>query len=565
MISDKPSIGRLVQIARQKGVRNVVISPGSRNAPLIISFDNDPFFQCFNIPDERVAAFFALGLSVRLNEPVILSCTSGSAVLNYAPAIAEAYYQKIPLIVITADRPVEWIDQRAGQTMRQKDVFHNYIQSSYELIEEPVSEDHLWYNDRIINEAFDVAAILRRGPVHINIPLKEPLYDEIDRLKEAPKLIRTLASKKELSEKDAQDLASAFYSHQKIMILCGQHQPDADFQKAITELADMTQLIMLSETTTNVYSPNIITCIDRSIDDMSDEEIESYTPTLLISCGVSIISKKIRYLLRRMKIDEHWHVDPDDHFIDTYKALTLNVPQTLAQVFHIIKKYNTYKSDNESNYAQLWRSRSDIRRTKHLSFAKVAPWSDWYAVHRTLTLMPRPGVVHMANSTSVRYVQLFDSDPDIVYQCNRGVSGIDGCSSTAVGYAHASEYVNTLVTGDVAFFYDSNALWHSHVPNNLRIVLLNNEGGNIFRVIPGPDKTKQLERHFESHHNTSAEQLAAAYGIEYLRASDKEGLEEALKKLYSKENYRPMILEVFTPRFENDKVLKDYFKAINKR
>ena len=231
LISDKPSIGRLVYIAKQKGIRNVVISPGSRNAPLIISFDNDPFFKCFNIPDERVAAFFALGLALRLNEPVIICCTSGSAVLNYAPAVAEAYYQKIPLIVITADRPVEWIDRRRGKRSRQRGVYHNYIQGSYELIEEPASDDHLWYNDRLINEAFDISTLLNKGPVHINIPLKEPLYDEIDSLTVLPKLISTLSTKKELMERDARLLASNFYKHKKVMILCGQHQPDEDFRK----------------------------------------------------------------------------------------------------------------------------------------------------------------------------------------------------------------------------------------------------------------------------------------------------------------------------------------------
>jgi 2-succinyl-5-enolpyruvyl-6-hydroxy-3-cyclohexene-1-carboxylate synthase len=266
-----------------------------------------------------------------------------------------------------------------------------------------------------------------------------------------------------------------------------------------------------------------------------------------------------------MKITEHWHIDPEDHFIDTYKALTLNVPITVLQFSNIIKKYNAYNVDNQFVYAKKWLSRSTDRQAKHHAFAKEAPWSDWYVVDKMISMMPRPGVLHMANSTPVRYVQLFDNDPDIIYQCNRGVSGIDGCNSTAVGYAQASEHINTLVTGDVAFFYDSNALWHAHVPNNLRIVLLNNEGGNIFRVIPGPDKTKQLGRHFESHHNTSAEHIATAYGIDYIKSNGKEDLDEAMKQLYSQDRKAATILEVFTPRLENDKVLKAYFKAINKR
>lgn len=563
MISDKASIGRLVYIAKKKGIKNVVFSPGSRNAPLIISFDNDPYFTCLNIPDERTAAFYALGMALQSGEPVIICCTSGSAALNYAPAIAEAYYQKVPLVIITADRPVEWIDQRAGQTIRQSRLYHNYIQKSYDLLEEAISDDHLWYNDRLVNEAFDTARTLNRGPVHINIPLKEPLYNEIEQLTQLPKVIHTLKAKQSLTEGEEQSLTKAFFKSQKVLVLCGQHQPDDQFRSALMQLAAYPHVAVMTESTTNVASDHLISCIDRTIDGLSDADISDMTPDILITCGYSIISKKIRYLLRKMAIADHWHIDEHDHFIDTYKALTLNVPVSLKTFADTVRKYESIHNLPASDYRDRWQSRSRLYKQRHDLFTQSVPWSDWYAVHQVLNSMPLPGVLHMANSTSVRYVQLFDSHPMINYQCNRGVSGIDGSTSTAAGYAYASDQINTLLTGDVAFFYDSNALWHPHVPPNLRILLLNNEGGNIFRVIPGPDKTRQLERHFESHHKTSARQIAAAYGVDYLEAHDYATLQSTLSALYSPDRKKATILEVFTPRLENDKVLKNYFKMIN--
>lgn len=559
MISNKESIARLVYIAKAKGVKNIVFSPGSRNAPLILSFGNDPYFNCLNIADERVAAFFAMGMALRLNEPVIICCTSGSAVLNYAPAISEAYYQKIPLIVITADRPTEWIDQRAGQTMRQRDVYTNYIRKSFELIEEPTHEDHLWYNDRLVNEAFDLAYVNGSGPVHINVPLKEPLYELKPSVDHAPKIVKTYLKVGSLSKSDKGDLIEKLARHQKILVLCGQHQPDESWQKAVSFLAGLDHVTILSETTSNLYGEHIIPCIDRTIDHLTEGDKSKLSPTLLITAGASIVSKKIRFLLRDMSIDEHWHIDPDDSYIDTYQALTCNVPMTLSDFVDDIG--DALCSGVSSDYRASWQQHHRLVQHRHHDFVDQVVWSDFQVVSEVLHHLPRPSVLHMANSTSVRYVQLFDNEADITYQCNRGVSGIDGCSSTAAGYAYVDNELNTLITGDIAFFYDSNALWHHHLTSNLKIIILNNEGGNIFRVIAGPDKSGQLEKHFEAHHTANAKHLAATFGIDYLEAHDKSSLQQALKSLYANDTV-PGILEVFTPRLLNDKILKDYFSYL---
>ena len=400
MVSDKESIGRLVYVAKAKGIKHVVFSPGSRNAPLIVSFDSDPHFNCINIPDERVAAFFAMGLALKTGKPVIICCTSGSAVLNYAPAIAESYYQQIPLLVITADRPVEWIDQGVGQTIRQKNVYQNYIRKSFELIEDSNHQDHLWYNDRIVNEAIDSAMMSPQGPVHINVPLMEPLYKQKATIDHEPKIIHSFPKRTTLGPVDEANLKAKFLSHDKILVICGQHQPSDEWKNALVSMAAYDHVAILSETTSNVSDDRIISCVDRTIDSIRDTEISEFAPSLLITCDGAIVSNKIRFLLRKMDIKDHWHIDPHEHFVDTYQSLTLNIPVTFEDFFKCISDSHKGKSYARSYSAQ-WGDRSLLTQQNHLKVFNKIEWSDLSVVNSVIEHLPRPSVLHMANSTAV--------------------------------------------------------------------------------------------------------------------------------------------------------------------
>ncbi len=560
MISSKESVARLVLICKAKGIKNIVFSPGSRNAPLIISFDNDPYFTTYNIPDERTAGFFALGLSLYSKTATILCCTSGSALLNYSPALSEAYYQKVPLIVLSADRPIEWIDQRAGQTLRQKNVYANFINGSFELLQEADQDDHLWYNDRIVNQAIDTAMVHDIGPVHINIPLHEPLYDQKNEVSKHPKIVKSLKAHNSLRPEDIDALKEDFENHQKIIVLCGQRRADEKWRKSIQLLSTQKNIVVLTEATSNVAGENIICCIDRTIDELIHEDnLDDMTPTLLISCGYSLVSKKIRFLFRAMNIQEHWHVDHNDRYMDTYQSLTLNIPLDLSRFVELMgvesvrEEFNDFKSE--------WLLRFSNRMKAHKAFMKNVPWSDLYVASKLSEKLKSGDELHLANSTSVRYAQLFDAKKNVNYHCNRGVSGIDGCTSTALGFALHSKNRNILLSGDVAFFYDSNAFWHHHKPANFKIVILNNSGGNIFRVIPGPSTTAQLEKHFEAYHVTNAQAFADQHNLTYLRVANGDELEACLEDFLNQEN-EMAILEAFTPRFENDRVLKEYFRYL---
>ncbi len=560
MTSDKSSASRLAYIAKEKGIRHVVISPGSRNAPLIIAFGEDDHFTCYNVPDERAAGFFALGTAMKLQEPVILCCTSGSAVVNYGPAVAEAYYQKIPLIVLSADRPPEWIDQNAGQTLRQEKVFHNFIRASYNLVSEPASKDQIWYNDRMINEAIDISITRPLGPVHINIPFEEPLYQQVgflpdDRL---PRIIRTLQPTNQLVEADLDHVRSIWNQAKKVIILIGQSIPNPELDEVLCRFNRLRKVVILTEATSNVKCPGTSSSIDRLITRLNRENTATLTPELLITMGDAIVSKRIRSLLRAMNPYHHWHIDPSDKYIDTFQSLTLNIPMRPTDFFNGLAT-----EDIESDYSLQWSDLENITQRAHQSFLSDVPWSDlkvFDLIHRTL---PKDSSLHLANSTPIRYIQLFDQREDIDYRSNRGVSGIDGCSSTAVGFAYVSSKRVTLVTGDIAFLYDVNAFFHHHLPSNLVVIVINNGGGNIFRYIPGPSTTRQLEEHFETAHSFFVEGIATTFGVSYQSVSDESGLCKALAEIYESELEESVILEVMTPREQNAVILKKYFDYLS--
>jgi 2-succinyl-5-enolpyruvyl-6-hydroxy-3-cyclohexene-1-carboxylate synthase len=573
-LSDKKSIQQIVLTLAGLGLKDVVISPGSRNAPLTISFNQHPQFECLSIRDERSAAFFALGKAIELKGPVALLCTSGSAALNYAPAIVEAYYQRIPLIVITADRPPEWIGQQDGQTINQQNIYKNYIRKSYTLDGDTINEEQLWYNNRCLNEGFAIATQTDPGPVHFNIPVSEPLYNlqEID--SSVPKIISAPVTKKLLDDKELQELQNVFANSKKVMILAGQQPPDPELNNMLAQMAAYSNTILLCESTTNVKHPDFIANIDRCLVSFNEKETPDFMPDLLITFGGAIVSKKIKAILRKNKPRQHWNIHPHDAFIDSYKALTRPISmrtneflkQFLSAPWAVLPP-TTSKAMQQfemhlSGYKELWRQRASILENKHREFIGHIEYSDLFVFSEIYSKIPGDTFVYFSNSSPIRYAQLFDNSNLKSTHCNRGVSGIDGCTSTAMGAASsnpAQSYV--LITGDVAFFYDNNAFWNDQLPENLKIILINNSGGGIFRIIEGPSDAKELEDFFETKHNTSAKKLVEFYKWNYLSANDEQTLGSALNHFFDPQQ-KHIVLEIFTPNEVNPKVLASYFKHL---
>lgn len=548
--SSKPLSQTVTQLCLAKEIDQVVISPGSRNAPLTIGFTENPNFKCYSIVDERCAAFFALGLAQQLKQPVALVCTSGSALLNYYPAIAEAYYSDIPLVVLSADRPADRIDIGDGQTIRQENVFANHILYSANCKEGPEFQVH---NEKEINIALNLAFEMK-GPVHINLPFSEPLYDVLDDLSVRPQNVPARRNGWE-SDLDLERLTEVWNNSKRKMILAGVMDPGKIDPEIWGELAKHPDLIVFTETTSNIHHNTHFPAIDQIIYDLTDKDFEALRPDLLITIGGMVVSKKIKAFLRGFAPDKHWHIDEKKAY-DTFFCLTDHIRQSPD---HVFSELLANVSPAESDYREYWNNVKQYRLERHSDFVKKAPYSDFIVYSELFKSLPQTIQLQLANSAAVRYAQLFDLHQSLAVYCNRGASGIDGSTSTAIGAAVGSNLPTVLVSGDLSFFYDSNALWNNYIPKEFKIVLINNSGGGIFRILPGAKETREFEMYFETQHGLTAEHLCAMFGLSYFRANSRETLQENLKRFFA-QNDKPGILEVFTPSEVNDKVLLDYFE-----
>ena len=538
----------IIAACRQFEIQTVVISPGSRNAPLTIGFSNHKDFETLSIVDERCAAFFALGIAQQTLKPVALVCTSGSALLNYYPAIAEAYYSQIPLVVISADRPAHLIDIGDGQTIRQENVFKNHILYSANLKEFDAKN-----SVKVLSKAFSLLRQVK-GPIHINAPFNEPLYETIATMND----FRFIAEESDLQDTiDYENLASQWNSAKKKMILVGVHSPNAALEILLDKVADDPSVLVFTETTSNLYNKRFVNSIDNLIFNLTEEEFTSLQPDILLTFGGMIVSKKIKKFLRDYSPKEHWHVNELRAF-DTYQVLSKHLKIDSHSFFKHFCELVDY--DNKSTYESTWTYYKQRIREKHNHYIKTAPYSDLKVFEQVLKVIPDFSEVQFSNSAIIRYSQLFEMNSTITVFCNRGTSGIDGSTSTALGAAYATQKPTTLITGDLSFFYDSNALWNNYIPTDVRIVIINNSGGGIFKIIPGPKKSTAL-KYFETPHCLTAEHLCIMFGFEYSIAHNLKSLKEEVVGFYDKSD-KPKVLEVFTPSDLNDLVLKEYINNL---
>lgn len=545
----------VVKSCEKYKINTVVISPGSRNAPLIIGFNASDEIKIMSVVDERCAAFFALGIAQQTRQPVALLCTSGSALLNYYPAIAEAFYSNIPLIVISADRPLHLIDVGDGQTIRQENVFDNHI-----LFNANLGKDNTSTDKERINEALKTA-INKKGPIHINVPFDDPLY-EIKTVKHketsSVKFVeQPVLYENPLNVDELQKYANIWNASPKKMVLVGEHFPEKLLKTQLEHLVKDPSVLILIENTANVSHAKFINSIDKLIFPFVEDELEEFQPEILLSLGGLIVSKKIKQHLRKYKPKYHWHIDTKRAF-DTFHCLSHHFkvsPQLFfSQFFFLIKPV-------KSNYQQFWLQKKWFRLQKHQEFVTNCAFSDLKVFKLILASIPDNSQLQLSNSSVIRYSQLFDINKSLRVFCNRGTSGIDGSTSTAIGAAYAVKENTVFITGDISFLYDSNALWNNYIPTNFRVIVVNNGGGGIFRFIPGPKQSDLLD-YFETPHNLTAEHLCKMYNFEYCTAFDEQELNKQLLKFY-KEVKHPKLLEIFTPRKENDRILRAYFNNLN--
>ena len=546
-----PLAQSIIEICLAQGVTHIVISPGSRNAPLTIGFVNNPKFTCYSVADERSAAFFALGIAQQTKKTVVLVCTSGSALLNYYPAFAEAFYSQIPLLVISADRPSDKIDIGDGQTIRQENVFQNHSLYNANLVEGDSPE-----NDQKITEAINYSTI-NKGPVHINAPFEEPLYETLNELSIKVTTFAIANATPTVELLIDTEFATIWNSSKKKLVLVGVNDPNTIDTSIVEFLANDPSVVVITETTSNLHHPSFINNIDTIITPFSPSDFEIFQPEILITFGGMVVSKRIKAALRTHQPKHHWHIDSLRAY-NTYGCLTKHFQVNPNDFFnHFIPLLKPIESDYFAHFDAI----NQLRKQKTATYLSKIPFSDFKVFDKIIQRLPINSHLQIGNSSAIRYAQLIDIHPSIEVFCNRGTSGIDGSTSTAIGAAVANKKETILITGDISFLYDSNGLWNNYIPKNFKIILINNGGGGIFRILPGHDETPVFNTFFETSHCLTAEKLANMYDFDYAIASDEPSLEVGIKNLYSNNN-KPFILEVFTPTRENDKVLLQFFKEL---
>lgn len=573
-------IWNIAHICHKHGIENVIISPGSRSAPLTLAFVRHKNLNCKVVADERSAAFIALGIAQQTNKPVVLICTSGSAAYNYAPAIAEAYFQQIPLLVLTADRPPEWIDQYDGQTIRQTNIFGKHVKESYTLPVDLSHEDAVWHVERTISEAINLCQTYPFAPVHINAPFREPFYppvensneeDDINSVNEHQikydndvKIIEQIHSRPKIRTQQWERLLEVWNRTEKKLIVGGQMRYDERLVSALHEL----EVTVVSDVISNLHTvKNSIKHQDVFL--MNRESLEELRPELLITFGKSVISKNLKKFLREYPAVEHWHIQPAGIAADTFQSLTKVIPLNPSYFFRkVLEKQTRFaESYRQSFFVDNWRG-TDAEITKlNAKFFEEQPFSEFEAVKMVMEILPKRSNLHLANSMSVRYANYLNTDKEIEVFSNRGTSGIDGSTSTAIGHALADdETLNVLLTGDVAFFYDRNAFWNNYLPKNLIVILLNNHGGGIFKMLPDAAKQPESDEYFVMKQPLNAKKISEEFELEYIFCEDKSKIDfqnalESLELETEKRN-RISIIEVKTAIETNTKVFQAYKKAV---
>ena len=564
---EDPVISELVALLQAHDVRDVVLCPGSRNAPLVYALSHHlAGVTCHSIIDERSAGFYALGLALATHRAVVVCCTSGTAVANLHPAVAEAYYQGVPLVVLSADRPERWIGQWAGQTLPQPGLFGSLVRKAVHL-PEPHTGEERWYCNRLINEALLAALAPLPGPVQINVPISDPGVSLLPPtpVTHAPKqpigmqpgrCIQQLYPCR-IDAQAVESLLQRLATFERKMILVGQESWSAamsmgeSFPQSLRE-----QFLCIGESLSN--SPVSICSLDALLASLSEGDRRALQPDLLITIGGHIVSNKMKQYLRTYPPRETWHLSPDPTVVDLFCSLT---EQIIAPVGPFLETMaQGLEGLASSPYARHWRERIDQLPSPTPRYSSLA------VVGSLLSHLPEePCVLHLANSSSVRYAELFRKPRRLLTLCNRGTSGIEGSLSTALGFARQrAEERHFTVIGDLSFFYDLNALGLPEVGSNVRVLLLNNQRGSIFQSLPTLEMDRLSQRYITAEHQLRAQSWAESCGWEYLSVQESSELEETITYFVGPAE-RPRLLEAFVSSEDEITELQTYFKQIQPR
>ena len=510
MYSNKENVNILTALLVKHGVRHAVCCPGSRNSPIVHNLNECPDVMCYPVTDERSAGFYALGMAQALNEPVVVCVTSGTALLNVLPAVAEAYYQQRRVVVISADRPQSWIDQLDGQTLPQPDALGRFVRRAVSL-PEPHDDDSRWYCNRLVNEALVIAD----GPVHINVPITEPLFDYTVEVLPDERIIELMPAC--VTSETLNHVVRRFMNASRPMLISGQ---------PMNPLLDEAVLLAGDD--------------------------ERYVPDFVLYTGGSIVSKRLKRYLRNAC--ETWVVNATGEVTDTFMNLTRVIVGDGEVVADAVR---STLEQQPHPFVTLW---EELLAKARAAVEAFEPAYSQMAVVKCFEKSYEGSasrcVFHYANSAAIRLANIYANHS--VY-CNRGVNGIEGSLSTAAGFSCVTDEKVLCVIGDLSFFYDQNALWNQNLRGNFRILLLNNGKGGIFNMLRGLEQSPARDRFVAAQHETTAEGVCQQNSVSYLKAMTMEEMRQAVDTLLHTESDRPVLLEVFTDAAVDAQIMKDYY------
>ena len=555
MYSDNKTVIHLISLLKQSNIRRIVVSPGSRHFAFVHSLEADPYFKLYSVVDERSAAFFALGLIQQSGEIVAVTCSSGTACMNYGSAIVEAYYQRLPLLVLSSDRIPELLNQLEDQMYDQLDTFTKCTKYQGQLPVIKTDTDE-WYCNRIINEALLELTHHGKGPVHLNIPFVAHNTDTFSNTI-LPKVRKINLNRFEMTNLEWERHCESLKG-KKVMIAWGQSCPMThELKESIDVFTANFDAIILTDKISNCNHRNAIKNTTTVLGIILPEEKVNLSPDIIITVGANyIFNNELKSFLINSKC-EHWQVGLEDKVCDPFHKLT----EIFEMEEHLFFKMITESADfsNEGTYADSWIELSNLPELP------TPEYNELYAIGTLLKKLPQNIDLQLSNSCTIRMAHFFPTRPDIRINCNRGVNGIDGSMSTAVGFAAENTRPTFYITGDLSFFYDMNALWIRHLSPMMRIMLINNGGGAVMYAPLNDEMRKTLPAHIGAGHSTSAKGWVESIGFKYISAHNKEELDNAVDVLCNTELQQPIFVEVFSTINTDINSIREYFVKINRK
>jgi len=553
----------------QTGVKDVVVSPGSRSTPIAMLMAEHPDIRLYIQVDERSAAFFALGISKASRKPTALLCTSGTAAANYFPAIVEAKISRIPLVVLTADRPHELRDVGAPQTIDQNHLYGNHVKWFVEMAPPEQSDEIIRYARTVCARAVATSLQAPAGPVHLNFPLREPLIPLLDneqlfhQKERAEGYVRIQQATVSLKESEYDEYAKHICSVQNGIIVCGQ-MDEEDFSKAIVTLAEKLQFPILADPLSQLRSGDhsgdlIIDTYSTFL--LNEEAKKELKPDLIIRFGSMPVSKVLTNFLKENHAVRQIVVDGGVGWRDPAMLST----EMVYCEETIFCEEIAQRVDRALNfeYSQQWRKLNDETKVMLASINQTEDLSEGKLFYQLAELLPEEATIFVGNSMPIRDLDSFFyfNQKRIKVMANRGANGIDGTISTALG-ASTKKQPFYLIVGDLTFFHDLNGLIAAKLQQlNITILLINNNGGGIFSFLPQAEHPKHFEQLFGTPLDLDFSKAVAMYGGKFVSTTDWDQFTSTF--LLDRQDVGLRVIEIVTNRDRNVKEHHNLWKSVS--